>query len=327
MEWKILVSELEQEEQALREALERVRRSEDLQTLKARFVGKKSLLQERLRALREIPPEDRPRAGKLLNEKKRLWLSWIQEKQKALETSRRHELDPTLPGRRLPRGGFHPLHRVAREILDIFVRMGFERVEGPLVEYDWYNFEALNIPPHHPARDMQSSFFIEDKILLRTHTSSVQIRVMEQRKPPLRVVSPGRVFRVDEFDASHAPGFFQMEGLYVDRHVTFSNLKGTLISFLRAFFGPDIEVRFLPSYFPFTEPSAEVAVRFRGEWLEVLGCGMVHPSVLRAVGIDPEEWRGYAFGLGLDRFAMIRYGVDDIRRFYQSDLRFLEQFA
>lgn len=326
MEWEKLLRELEAEERDLREALEKVRDPEELQQLKARFLGKKSLLQERLRALRSLPSEVRPEAGKLLNEKKRHFQALIQEKLQVLQASRRHELDPTLPGRRLPRGGYHPLHLVTQEILDIFVRMGFERVEGPLVEHDWYNFEALNIPKHHPARDMQSSFFIEEGILLRTHTSSVQIRVMEKRKPPLRVVSPGRVFRVDEFDASHAPGFFQMEGLYVDRNVTFANLKGTLITFLKAFFGPEIKVRFLPSYFPFTEPSAEVAVRYRGEWLELLGCGMVHPNVLRAVGIDPEAWRGYAFGLGLDRFAMIRFGVDDIRRFYQSDLRFLEQF-
>ncbi len=326
MEWEALVRELDAEERALREALAGATRPEDVQAVKARFLGKKSLLQARLRALRDLPADLRPQAGRLLNEKKRQWQAWVQERLKALTSREVRLLDPTLPGRRLPRGGYHPLWRVQEEILDIFVRMGFERVEGPLVEYDWYNFEALNIPPHHPARDMQSSFFVEERILLRTHTSSVQIRVMEQRRPPLRVVSPGRVFRVDEFDASHAPGFFQMEGLYVDREVSFANLKGTLIAFLREFFGEDIEVRFLPSYFPFTEPSAEVSVRYRGEWLELLGCGMVHPNVLRAVGIDPEEWTGYAFGLGLDRFAMIRYGVDDIRRFYQSDLRFLEQF-
>lgn len=324
MEWETLVRELDAEERALQEALRDVKRPEDFQVVKSRFLGKKSLLQARLRALKEIPAELRPRAGKLLNEKKKRWQAWIEEHQKRLVTGNVQETDPTLPGRRLPVGGFHPLWKVQEEILDIFVRMGFERVEGPLVETDWYNFEALNIPPHHPARDMQSSFFIEDRILLRTHTSSVQIRVMEQRHPPLRVVSPGRVFRVDEFDASHAPGFFQMEGLYIDRNVSFANLKGTLVTFLRTFFG-DVEVRFLPSYFPFTEPSAEVAIRFRGKWLEVLGCGMVHPHVLRAA-FDPEVWTGYAFGLGLDRFAMIRYGVDDIRKFYQSDLRFLEQF-
>ena len=226
-------------------------------------------------------------------------------------------------------GAFHVLTRVLKEILDIFAGMGFSVEQGPDVEWDFYNFEALNIPRHHPARETQSTFFITGDMMLRTHTSPVQIRVMEKKKPPLRFVAPGRVYRVDHFDASHAPAFMQMEGLYVDKKVTFAELKGTLEQFAREFFGPDIPVRFVPSHFPFTEPSAEVLIFWKdksgsGQWLEVLGCGLVHPNVFKSVGIDPEEWKGFAFGLGIERLAMVKYGIPDIRWFTENDMRFLK---
>jgi phenylalanyl-tRNA synthetase alpha chain len=317
---------LEDEENRLRSRLREAQTLQEIQEIRAAFLGKKGVLTAELKALRARSPEERREAGRLLNQYKVRWEQLIRERRAELEAQAASSFDPTLPGRPYRLGYDHPLWLTLEEILDIFVAMGFEEVVGPLVEWERYNFEALNIPRHHPARDMQSSFFITDRMLLRTHTSPVQIRVMESRKPPLRVVSPGRVFRVDEFDPTHAPAFFQMEGLYVDREVSFAHLKGTLVRFLRRFFGENVEVRFLPSYFPFTEPSAEVAIRWKGEWLEVLGCGMVHPHVFEAVGLDPETWTGYAFGLGIDRFAMIRYEIPDIRLFYQGDLRFLRQF-
>jgi phenylalanyl-tRNA synthetase alpha chain len=245
--------------------------------------------------------------------------------------------DVTLPGRRQPLGHLHPLNRIMSEICDIFQRLGFEAVEGPEVELDWYNFEALNIPPDHPARDMQDTFYFNDKVLLRTHTSPMQIRVMEKRRPPVRIIAPGKVYRRDS-DMTHSPMFHQVEGLLVDKNVTFADLKGVLTAFVHQLFGPEVSLRFRPSYFPFTEPSAEIdiaCVICRGEgcrvckitgWLEVLGAGMVHPNVFEAVGYDPEEYTGFAFGLGVERFAMLKYGIDDIRLFFDNDLRFLRQF-
>jgi phenylalanyl-tRNA synthetase alpha chain len=246
-------------------------------------------------------------------------------------------VDVTLPGRRQPRGRIHPLNRVMAEVCDIFLYLGFEAVTGPEVELDWYNFEALNLPPDHPARDMQDTFYFNDQVLLRTHTSPMQIRTMEKRQPPVRIIAPGKVYRRDS-DITHSPMFHQVEGLLVDKHVTFADLKGVLTAFVHQMFGPEVGVRFRPSYFPFTEPSAEVdiqCVMCGGDgcrvcqatgWLEVLGSGMVHPAVFEAVGYDPEIYTGFAFGLGVERIAMLKYGIDDIRLFFENDLRFLRQF-
>ena len=245
--------------------------------------------------------------------------------------------DVTLPGRRLPRGRLHPLNRIMAEVCDIFLHLGFESVEGPEVELDWYNFEALNLPPDHPARDMQDTFYFNDKVLLRTHTSPMQIRTMEVRQPPVRIIAPGKVYRRDS-DITHSPMFHQVEGLLVDKGVTFADLKGVLTAFVHQMFGPEVGVRFRPSYFPFTEPSAEVdilCVMCRGKgcrvckqtgWLEVLGSGMVHPAVFENVGYDTSRYSGFAFGMGVERIAMLKFGIDDIRKYYENDIRFLKQF-
>ena len=238
----------------------------------------------------------------------------------------------TLPGTPYLFGKKHPINIVMDKIAKILMGMGFEMAEGPLVEWDKYNFESLNFPKLHPAREMQSTFFITEDMLMRTHTSPVQIRVMERMSPPIRIFAPGRVYRKDPFDATHAPIFHQVEGLYIDRKVSFAELKGTLVEFAKELFGEDTKIKFVPSYFPFTEPSAEVYLLWKGSgetkptWLEILGCGMVHPAVLKGAGIDPEEWSGYAFGLGPERITMILYGIDDIRLFFENDVRFIEQF-
>jgi phenylalanyl-tRNA synthetase alpha chain len=300
---------------------------DSLEKLRVKYLGRKGEVTLLIKGLKDLGEEDRRRVGALLNQLKGEIKEKIDAKRETLEEREVVKgIDLTLPGRRYRVGKRHPLIRVLNEIIEIFVGLGFEVVEGPDVEWDYYNFEALNIPPHHPARDMWSTHFITEKMLLRTHTSPVQIRTMEKRKPPLRILAPGRCFRLDPFDATHAPAFYQIEGLYVDRNVSFAELKGTLELFAKELFGPNTEVKFIPSYFPFTEPSAEVSVKWKGEWLEICGCGMVHPNVFRAVGYDPEEWTGYAFGLGPDRIAMIKLGVDDIRLFYENDVRFLRQF-
>ena len=261
------------------------------------------------------------------------------DKAKELEKNLEKEaIDVTMPGRRSAYGSLHPLNKVAEEVERIFTGMGYEVVEGPEVEYDYYNFEALNIPANHPAKDEQDTFYINDKILLRTQTSSVQIHVMENKKPPIRIISPGKVYRADSLDATHSPIFHQLEGLVVDKGVTMGDLKGTLEVYAKSMFGENTKIRLRPHHFPFTEPSAEVDVSCwgcggsgcricKGEgWIEVLGCGMVHPDVLRRCGIDPEEYSGFAFGIGIERTAMARYGVSDLRQFYENDVRFLEQF-
>ncbi len=313
-------------QQEIQESLQQVKTLDDLEALRIRYLGRKGEVTTLLKSIGRLPQEARPAAGAEINRLKQWIQQEIQAARERLEREAQERIDLTLPGRPVEPGRLHPITRVFTEIIEIFKGLGFEVEEGPDVEWDYYNFEALNIPPHHPAREMQSTFFITDKMLLRTHTSPIQIRVMERKKPPLRFVAPGRVYRVDPFDPSHAPAFHQLEGLYVDRRVTFAELKGTLELFLREFFGPDTEIKFLPSYFPFTEPSAEVAIRWKGEWLEVLGCGMVNPNVFRAVGIDPEAWKGYAFGLGVERLAMVRYGIPDIRWFSENDLRFLRGY-
>jgi len=315
-----------------------------LQNLKAKFVGRKGVITEILKGMKDIPDSDRPRMGKLINETKTFVEGLIDNRLDAIreEKKRRslHEekIDVTLPGRGMPIGARHPISQVMEEITIIFERMGFEVAEGPEVETDYYNFEALNIPKNHPARDMQDTFYISDDIVLRTHTSPVQIRVMEKRKPPVKIIAPGKVYRCDS-DISHTPMFHQIEGLLVDEGVTFGDLKGVLTEFVRLVFGEGVGVRFRPSFFPFTEPSAEVDIAClicggkgcrvckNSGWLEILGCGMVDPEVFKSVGYDPEKYSGFAFGMGIERITMLKYGINDIRLFFENDLRFLKQFT
>ncbi len=317
----------------------------ELEQVRVRFLGRQGALTQLLRSLGTLPPEERPVVGAAANEAKRqleaLLETRVDEARRAERVSerRRQRLDLTLPGRRPPLGTVHPLTRVHDEIVTIFAGLGFSVAEGPDIETDYYNFEALNIPADHPARDMQDTFYLPGGLLLRTHTSPVQIRTMLAQKPPVRIVVPGRVHRRDVPDASHSPVFHQVEGLAVDRHVTMADLKGTLELFAREMYGPKSRIRFRPSFFPFTEPSAEVDVVCflcggdgcrvckQSGWLEILGSGMVHPQVLRNVGYDPEEVTGWAFGMGIERIAMLKYGIDDIRLFFENDLRFLRQFA
>ncbi|MBO8142191.1 MAG: phenylalanine--tRNA ligase subunit alpha [Firmicutes bacterium] len=315
---------------------------DELEQVRIRYTGKKGELTRLLRALGNVPPEHRPELGRLVNRARdevEAALAGRREalKARALEQKLREEtLDVTLPGWGPLPGRRHPLTLVLDEIQRIFTGLGFEVVEGPEIETDYYNFEALNIPKDHPARDMQDTFFITDDIVLRTQTSPVQIRVMQERRPPVRVIAPGKVFRVDA-DVTHSPMFHQVEGLYVDRGVTMGDLKGTLSTMARELFGKR-PVRFRPSYFPFTEPSAEMDISciicngdgcrvcgYEG-WLEILGAGMVHPQVLQNGGFDPEEVSGFAFGMGVERIAMLKYGIDDIRLFFDNDIRFLRQF-
>ena len=331
--------------QEAREAVAAARSSADLEQARVRFLGRQGVLTQLLRSLGTLAPEERPLVGAAANEAKRMLETLLEERlAQALDSERRAQrtrerLDLTLPGRRPPRGVLHPLTRVHDEIVAIFAGLGFSVVDGPEVETDYYNFEALNIPRDHPARDMQDTLYLSESTLLRTHTSPVQIRAMLAQKPPIRIIVPGRVFRRDVADASHSPMFHQVEGLAVDRDVTMADLKGTLGLFAREMFGPDSRVRFRPSFFPFTEPSAEVDVLCfvchgqgcrlckQGGWLEILGAGMVHPQVLKNVGYDPEEVTGWAFGMGIERIAMLKYGIDDLRLFFDNDLRFLRQFA
>ncbi len=336
------------------EALEREARAEvaagrDLDTLKdlrVRYLGKKGELTQILRQMGALPVDQRPVVGKFANEVRDRLETLLAEREAELEAASRElrltreGVDITLPGRYLPRGWKHPLLQVQQEIEDVFLGMGFTIAEGPEVEFDCFNFELLNIPRDHPARDMQDTFYLTDDILLRTHTSPVQIRHMRSVAPatPVKVIVPGRVYRRDAADATHSPIFHQVEGLVVDRGISMGDLKGTLLAFARQLYGPATQVRLRPSYFPFTEPSAEVDVSCsfchgqgcrvcKGSgWLEILGSGMVHPVVLQNGGYDPEEVSGFAFGMGIERIAMLKYGVDDLRLFYQSDIRFLRQF-
>lgn len=333
-------------EEIKREALEALQGAGDLgalDELQVKFLGRKGRLTQLLRSLKDLPPDQRPALGEAANKLKAFLEARIEEKRhelerlKKTEALRKERVDITLPGRPHPRGKLHPITQVLREMVEIFVSMGFQVVEGPEVELDYYNFEALNIPRDHPARDMHDTFYFSEQVLLRTHTSPVQVRVMQQQKPPVQIISPGVVYRRDA-DVSHSPMFHQIEGLWVDKGVSFAHLKGTLAYFVREFFGQNTRMRFRPSYFPFTEPSAEVDItcvicKGRGcnvckgtGWIEILGCGMVHPEVFRAVGYKFGEVTGYAFGLGVERIAMLRYGVSDIRLFFQNDLRFLRQF-
>ncbi len=325
-------------------ALANAKLPQEIDEFRVRFLGKKGELTGILKQMGKLSPEERPVIGQLANEVR----SWIETdietrltEIKASQMAARLEsekLDVTLPGKRPQFGAKHPLSIVLDEIKEIFIGMGFEIADGPEVETDYYNFEALNIPKDHPARDTQDTFYINENILLRTQTSPVQVRVMEQKKPPIRIISPGRVYRSDALDATHSPLFHQIEGLVVDKGITFADLKGTLETFIKRLYGEDSVVRFRPHHFPFTEPSAEVDVQCfnckgegcrlcKGEgWIEILGCGMVHPKVLSNCGIDPEVYSGFALGMGLERVVMRRYNIDDIRLFYENDVRFLKQF-
>lgn len=312
--------------------------------LRVEFLGKKGVITGVLRGMGSLDSEERPVVGQMANELRAFIEARISGKlaeirEKELEKRLRAEaVDVTMPGKKPAEGSLHPLNQVADEMKDLFIGMGYEIAEGPEIEYDYYNFEALNLPQGHPARDTQDTFYITDKILLRTQTSSVQIHVMEHQKPPIRIISPGKVYRADNLDATHSPIFHQLEGLVVDKGVTMGDLKGTLEVYAKSMFGADTRIRLRPHHFPFTEPSAEVDVSCwgcggsgcricKGEgWIEVLGCGMVHPDVLRRCDIDPEIYSGFAFGIGIERTAMARYGVSDMRQFYENDVRFLGQF-
>ena len=302
-----------------------------LEQLRVGLLGKKGRISGVLGAMGKLPGEERPlvgqRANVLKNQVKTLLSERLQAVQQAAMAERiaRESIDVTAPASGIPMGHRHPLITTTEEIVDLFLGLGYSVAEGPEVEKDHYNFTALNIPEDHPARDMQDTFYLGADLLMRTHTSPVQIRYLEQNPPPVRIVAPGRVYRRDAVDATHSPVFHQVEVLAIDEGLDFSHLRGTVMAFLRAFFG-DLPVRFRASYFPFTEPSAEVDVQWRGRWLEVMGCGMVDPAVLEGLGLDPELYSGFAAGLGVERFCMVRHGIDDIRRLYTSDLRFLEQF-
>lgn len=315
-----------------------------LDNLRVHYLGKKGSLTAILKQMKNLAAEERPVIGKLANEIRSNIEQTIAERTEELKNieleHRLHTeaIDVTLPGKPRKLGCKHPLSSTLEDLEEIFFGMGFSIAEGPEVEYDYYNFEALNIPKDHPARDDQDTFYINDKILLRTQTSPVQVRTMQSQKPPIRIIAPGRVYRSDAVDATHSPLFHQVEGLVVDKGITFADLKGTLETFIKRLYGKDSVVRFRPHHFPFTEPSAEVDVQCfhchgegcrlcKGEgWIEILGCGMVHPKVLSNCGIDPEEYSGFAFGIGLERIAMRKYNIDDMRLFYENDIRFLEQF-
>ncbi|WP_267384262.1 phenylalanine--tRNA ligase subunit alpha [Cyanobacterium sp. uoEpiScrs1] len=305
---------------------------EILEQLRISYLGKKGQLSRILRGMGKLNREERPHVGSLANEVKEALQINLDQQRQILQTAQikaqliAETLDVTMPGVNRPLGRLHPLNSTIDRVLDIFVGLGYSVATGTHLETDYYNFEALNIPPNHPARDMQDTFFLTDGHLLRTHTSPVQIHYMEAHEPPVRIVAPGRVYRRDTVDATHSAVFHQVEILTVDKGLTFTNLKGTIKEFLKQMFGKELPVKFRASYFPFTEPSAEVDIQWQGKWLEVMGCGMVDPNVLKAVGYDPEVYTGFAAGLGIERFAMVLHQIDDIRRFYNNDMRFLSQF-
>jgi len=328
---KQLIGELEILESEAAKEIASAENSESIEKLRLSFLGKKGKLSLLLGGMKNLSNEERPLIGQRANVLKTQLQELIKEKLEILKTQAlsqiliKETIDVTAPPTGIPQGHRHPLITTTEQIIDLFLGLGYQVSEGPEIENDYYNFEALNIPPDHPARDMQDTFYLGGEYLLRTHTSPVQIRCLESKKPPVRIVSPGRVYRRDAVDATHSPVFHQIEVLAIDERLDFSHLRGTVMAFLKAFFG-DLPIRFRASYFPFTEPSAEVDVQWRGKWLEVMGCGMVDPAVLEELGIDPEKYSGFAAGLGVERFCMVRHGVDDIRKLYTSDLRFLEQF-
>ncbi|MCF8095659.1 MAG: phenylalanine--tRNA ligase subunit alpha [Desulfobacteraceae bacterium] len=326
-------------QQALSE-LKQAQDAESIQELSVRYLGRKGRVTRFLRNISELPKEERPAAGKRANEVKTELESAFQDALAHLAEKQQEDeqaIDVSLPGRQPPLGTLHPITRTTRMIARIFERMGFGIAEGPEVESDYYNFEALNIPKNHPARDMQDTFYVSENIVLRTHTSPIQVRYMETHQPPVRIIAPGKVYRCDS-DLTHTPMFNQVEGLLVDKNVSFGDLKGILTAFVHQVFDPQTSLRFRPSFFPFTEPSAEVDIRCvmcRGDgcrvcsdtgWLEVMGCGMVHPAVFENVGYDTDRYSGFAFGMGVERIAMLKYGINDIRMFFENDIRFLRQF-
>ncbi|HEY9860546.1 MAG TPA: phenylalanine--tRNA ligase subunit alpha [Candidatus Obscuribacterales bacterium] len=326
-----LEAQLEALRQEAQQAIATAHTLDQLDQLRVKYLGKKGQLSQALGGMGKLPPEERPRIGALTNEVKEALQNDLDAKRTALQAAQiqaqleAETLDVTMPGMYRPQGRVHPLNSTMDRALDIFMGLGYTVAQGPEMETDYYNFEALNFQPDHPARDMQDTLYLTDGNLLRTHTSTVQIRYMEENDPPIRVAVPGRVYRRDTVDATHSAVFHQIEILAVDEGLTFSDLKGTIKVFLEAMFG-DVPIRFRPSFFPFTEPSAEVDVQWKGRWLEVLGCGMVDPNVLKAVGYDPEIYTGFAAGFGVERLAMVLHQIDDIRRLYNSDLRFLRQF-
>lgn len=331
------------EELAINE-IENAKTSSEIEEIRVKYLGKKGELTTILRGMKDVSKEERPLVGKMVNEVKSLVGEHIEKVSKAIKNKEKLEklekevIDISLPGKRNRVGKKHPLYLTLENMKNIFVSMGFTIEEGPEIELDRYNFEALNIPKDHPARSEQDTFYINDNLVLRTQTSPVQVRTMENQKPPIKMISPGKVYRSDDVDATHSPIFYQMEGLVIDKGVTFADLKGTLELFAKKMFGNSVKTKFRPHHFPFTEPSAEMdATCFvcggkgckvcKGSgWIEILGCGMVHPQVLRNCGIDPEEYSGFAFGFGVDRMVMLKYGIDDIRLLYESDMRFLDQF-
>lgn len=333
--------ELEKIEQEVSEAIRTVSDTTEISALKARYLGRKGIVTGLLRKISSLPPQERPETGKLANEVKRKLEEAFKNALQTIVSDRgkavSDALDVTLPGRPLASGRVHPITQITQTVCEVFQRLGFEIVEGPDVELDYYNFEALNIPRDHPARDMQDTFYISENIVLRTHTSPIQVRIMESQPPPVRIIAPGKAYRVDS-DVSHTPMFHQVEGLMVQENISFGNLKGILTTFAHQIFDEETSLRFRPSFFPFTEPSAEVDIRCvickgvgcrvcsHTGWLEVLGAGMVHPAVFEMVGYDTDRYTGFAFGMGIERIAMLKYGIEDIRKFYENDLRFLEQF-
>jgi phenylalanyl-tRNA synthetase alpha chain len=325
-------TELQELQQQAKSSIDAITTLDELEQLRVNYLGKKGQLSQILRAMGGLSAEDRPRIGALANEVKEKLQTSLDDQRDRLQTAQiqtklaAETLDVTMPGIGRYLGRCHPLNQTVDKITEIFLGLGYTVATGPQIETDYYNFEALNTPADHPARDMQDTFYFGDGRLLRTHTSSVQIRYMETHEPPIRVIAPGRVYRRDTVDATHSAVFHQVELLAVDKGLKFTDLKGTIKEFLRRMFGSDLEVQFRASYFPFTEPSAEVDVRWQGKWLEVMGCGMVDPNVLKAVGYDPEVYAGFAAGFGVERFAMVLHQIDDIRRLYNSDLRFLRQF-
>ncbi len=341
---KTMKEKIEAIRAAAKAAIEKTASENEIEELRVKYLGKKGELTAMLKQMGSVSPEERPAMGQLVNEAKQKLEALITEKkaemkQKATEAKLKAEtIDITMPPKEVKTGGIHPLNHVVNDMIDIFQSMGFDVVDGPEVETDHYNFECLNVPADHPARDMQDTFYLGENLLLRTQTSAAQIRTMETRKPPIRVICPGRVYRADEVDATHSPVFHQLEGLVVDKGITMCDLKGVLEQFAREIYGKDTKVRFRPSFFPFTEPSVEVDVSCSecggkgcrvckgAGWIEILGAGMVHPNVLRSCGIDPDVYTGFAFGIGIDRITTTRYKISDIRLLFENDKRFLEQF-
>ena len=336
-----MLKKIEEIQSQIASDAENIKTADDLEHFRIKYLARKGTIAELYDNLKSVPVEERPSIGKAINELKSYCQQLFDQKKKEIESNTAAQtefIDLTLPGKRKWIGSLHPITQTLNEIKSIFQKMGFDVASGPDIEDDYHNFEALNFPPEHPARDMQDTFFITDKILLRTHTSPVQIRVMETKQPPVRVIIPGRVYRNEAISARSYCLFHQVEGLFVDTGVTFSELKGTLVAFARQFFGSELKYRFRPSFFPFTEPSAEMDItcficggkgcrvcKFTG-WLEILGCGMVDPNVFKFVNYDSEKYTGYAFGMGIERIAMLRYGIDDIRLLFDNDVRFLKQF-